>query len=78
MPYNDDWKLGRKMFTQHFRAAAASTHREEETRCSRELVRDILRDPTDLYEHVRLYVAPFSLFDDRIRLTVVGCTASSL
>lgn len=55
MPYNDDWKLGRKMFTKHFRAGAASVaHREQETRCARELVRDILRDPTDLYEHVRL------------------------
>ncbi|GJE99021.1 cytochrome P450 [Phanerochaete sordida] len=54
LPYGDDWKLARKLFTQHFRQAASVRYRDEETRCARELVRDIMRDQTQLYEHVRL------------------------
>lgn len=54
MPYDDTWKLARKLFTQHFRAGAAVRYRDEETRCARELLIDVLRDDSQLFDHARL------------------------
>ena len=54
MPYDDSWKLARKMFSQHFRQSASVRYRDEETRCARELLRDIARDPSDFFNHARL------------------------
>ncbi|GJE91858.1 cytochrome P450 [Phanerochaete sordida] len=54
MPYDDTWKLARKLFTQHFRPGAAGRYRDEETRCARELLADLLKDDTHLFEVTRL------------------------
>ena len=54
MPYADQWKLARKLFTQHFRQSASMAYRDEETRCGKELLRDIVRDPDGLFRHARL------------------------
>ena len=54
MPYDDTFKLARKMFTQHFRQGTALKYRDDETRCARALLLDILRDEKDLFEHARL------------------------
>ncbi|EKM49676.1 uncharacterized protein PHACADRAFT_265238 [Phanerochaete carnosa HHB-10118-sp] len=54
MPYDDTWKLARKLFTRHYRAGAAVRYRDEETRCARELLADILQNDVQLFEHTRL------------------------
>ncbi|KIP02864.1 hypothetical protein PHLGIDRAFT_78465 [Phlebiopsis gigantea 11061_1 CR5-6] len=54
MPYSEPWKLARKLFTQHFRQSASVAYREDEMRCGKELLRDIIRDPDNLFHHSRL------------------------
>lgn len=56
MPYADDWKLSRRLFTQHFRQQETPKYHGEEVRCARELLRDVLAEPAAFSDHVRLYV----------------------
>ena len=54
VPYNDTWRLARKLFNQHFKLSAWANHHDDEVRCIKELLRDVVREPNGIFDHARL------------------------
>lgn len=53
MPYGERWRLHRKMFNQHFRAALIPEYHQKMLQEARTLV-DLIEDtPDDFFKHIR-------------------------
>ncbi|PSR97714.1 hypothetical protein PHLCEN_2v4272 [Hermanssonia centrifuga] len=53
MPYGNEWKESRKIFTQYFRPTAAANYRPIETQKTRDLLLELLETPDDFMKLFR-------------------------
>lgn len=58
MPYAAEWKDCRRAFWQHFHPGALKAYRHVQVAVARRFLVKLLRNPTGMEQHIRLYAVP--------------------
>ncbi|KAF8877180.1 cytochrome P450 [Infundibulicybe gibba] len=56
LPYGDQWKEGRRVFTKHFNSTKADNHQPQEVMYCRMMLSRLLDTPEDFMEHFRYMI----------------------